>query len=247
MQAKASKDDWPANTRLSYRLKGNYRGDLHGSAKVEWQRRSENYEVLVELRMAIFLTVTMTSQGSLSDAGLLPRVYEEKYPGSVRRIVFDGVAVKFNDGSAARQPEALQDTASQFVELSRRFSSGRQALEVGATLTLWLARPSGMDLWTYDVVAREALELPEYGSVEAFHLRPRPLANPRGPITAELWFAPSLQYLPVRIKISLGSGNFVDLMVERIEQGAPESVICPPRTDSTSAPDQNCSPARGPE
>jgi hypothetical protein len=47
---------------------------------------------------------------------------------------------------------------------------------------------------------------------------PRPVANPAGNITAELWFAPSLQYLPVRIKIHLGEGNFVDLMVEKIEQ-----------------------------
>jgi hypothetical protein len=75
-----------------------------------------------------------------------------------------------------------------------------------------------MALWTYDVVAEDTLQTPELGPVQAFHLRPRPISNPRGVITAELWFAPALQYLPVRVRISLGSENFVDLMVERIEQ-----------------------------
>ena len=56
------------------------------------------------------------------------------------------------------------------------------------------------------------------GPVEAFHLKPRPLANPRGNITAEMWFAPSLQYLPVRIRVAMGDATYVDLMVDKIEQ-----------------------------
>ena len=52
----------------------------------------------------------------------------------------------------------------------------------------------------------------------AFHLKPRPIANARGNITAEMWFAPSLQYLPVRIRVNMGETAFVDLMVEKIEQ-----------------------------
>jgi len=47
--------------------------------------------------------------------------------------------------------------------------------------------------------------------------KPRPLANPRGNITAEMWFAPSLQYLPVRIRVATGDAH-VDLFVEKIEQ-----------------------------
>jgi hypothetical protein len=134
-------------------------------------------------------------------------------------MVFDGGYVRFQDGSQLLQPQALQDTASQFVDLSHRFSTGRDALKVGSEVRMWLARPQGMALWTYDVIEEDTLQLPEMGPVSAFHLRPRPIANPRGTITAEIWFAPSLQYLPVRVRISLGAGNFVDLMVERIEQG----------------------------
>ena len=85
-------------------------------------------------------------------------------------------------------------------------------------MNFWLARPGGVDQWTYDVVGEETIQLPRLGAVRAVHLKPRPLAKPRGPITAEMWFAPSLQYLPVRIRLTSGPDTFVDLMVETIEQ-----------------------------
>jgi Protein of unknown function (DUF3108) len=121
------------------------------------------------------------------------------------------------NGKVMRRPPGVQDTASQFVELSHRFASGRDRLAVGNAVSLWMARPGQMDLWTYDVVASEVLRT-AVGDVEAFHLKPRPIANPRGNITAEMWFAPSLQYLPVRIRVNMGEEAHIDLLVEAIEQ-----------------------------
>jgi hypothetical protein len=54
--------------------------------------------------------------------------------------------------------------------------------------------------------------------VQAFHLTPRPQASPRGSMVAEMWFAPSLQYLPVRIKLTLDKDAHLDLKVQKIEQ-----------------------------
>ena len=227
--AVAAVDGWPADTRLSYRLGGYYRGNLYGSARVQWQREESRYQVRVDMSLAL-LRVSMISQGEVRADALLPRVYEEQFPWGVRRLAFDGATVRFDNGVQQPQPPALQDTASQFVELTHRFASGLEELKVGRQVKLWLARPQGMALWTYDVVEEELLQTPELGAVSAFHLRPRPIANPTGVITAELWFAPTLQYLPVRVRIDLGEGNFVDLMVERIEQGsagAPETGLSP--------------------
>jgi len=219
-EATPAPESWPPDTRVSYSLKGFYRGDIDGSARVQWQREQSRYQVRVDLRMALVIGVSMISQGEVSESGLLPRVYEEQLLGRVRRVGVDGGWVKFNDDSQVLAPPALQDTVSQLVELSHRFSSGREALKVGGQVSVWLARPQGIAWWTYDVTEEETLTTPELGPVQAFHLVPRPIANPSGVITAELWFAPSLQYLPVRLRISLGSGNFVDLLVEHIEQTA---------------------------
>jgi hypothetical protein len=117
------------------------------------------------------------------------------------------------------RPPGVQDAASQFVELAHRFASGEDRLEVGRSVTLWLARPGGVDRWTYDIVGRDTLQTPQLGPIDAFHLKPRPLDQPRGNITAEIWFAPSLQYLPVRIRLDMdGKDTYLDLVVLDIQQ-----------------------------
>ena len=218
--SKAAADSWPVDTRVSYRMRGFYRGDLYGSAKVQWQREQDRYQVQLDMRMALLFHVSMTSQGVVNAAGLVPKAYEERFLAVRRGLVFEGDQVRLLNGRTVAQPPGVQDTASQFVELSHRFSTGRQTLAVGSVVEVWLARPNAVDLWTYDVTEEVPLLTPELGTVQAFHLKPRPIANPRGDIVAELWLAPSLQYLPVRVRIALGGENHVDLMVETIEQGA---------------------------
>ena len=211
-------DTWPADTRLTYKLSGNYRGALFGDARVQWLRDEQRYETRIDIRLGVLLTMIMTSQGEVLPDGLRPRVYEEEVAGKVRSLSFTETDILYANGTRGPRPLGLQDTASQFVELTQQFSSGRAALEVGNRVSFWMARPGGVDEWTYDIAEKVMLDMPPLGTVEAWHLKPRPLANPRGTITAEMWFAPSLQYLPVRIRINMDAATYIDLLVEKIEQ-----------------------------
>jgi len=215
----AALDSWPADTRLNYRLGGQFRsGQLHGSARVQWQRQGSRYETRVDIDVTLLASLVLTSQGEVSAQGLVPRAYEELRRSGARGVRLGDETITLSDGRRVPRPEGVQDTASQFVELSHRFATGQAVLEVGRSVSFWMARPGGVDLWTYDIVDREILQTPRLGAVEAFHLKPRPIANPRGNITAELWFAPSLQYLPVRIRVGMGEATYVDLLVDQIEQ-----------------------------
>ena len=208
---------WPSDTRLTYKLGGNYRGELHGSARVLWQREGTRYHTAVEMSAGLLASLSFTSQGDITEGGLRPEVYEENVRGR-RRGVRLGEDVRLNNGDRIARPEAVQDTASQFVELGHRFSTGQVKLVPGAHVNFSMARPGGIDEWTYDVIGEETLHLPRLGPVPTLHLKPRPLSKPRGPISAEIWYAPSLQYLPVRIRITQGNDNYIDLMVDTIEQ-----------------------------
>lgn len=212
-------DRWPADTRLSYRLDGRFReGPLYGDARVQWQREGSSYQVRLDIEITPWVSMVMTSQGEVTEEGLLPRAYEEERRGKRRAAQFGERAIALEGGRSAPRPQGVQDTVSQFVELAHRFATGRETLEVGSTVSFWMARPGAVDRWTYDVAGRELLRTRELGEIEAFHLKPRPIANPRGNVTAEMWFAPSLQYLPVRIRVSMGEEAYVDLLVEKIEQ-----------------------------
>ena len=208
---------WPGDTRLRYKLSGNYRGELHGNAQVLWQREGTRYQAAVQIDLGLLLSLRFTSQGEITERGLAPEVYEEQVRQR-RRGVRIGDGVRLNNGQTVPRPEGVQDTASQFVELSHRFATDPAALKAGSEIRLWLARPGGVDEWTYDVMGEDTLHLPRLGAVPAFHLKPRPLDKPRGPVSAEIWIAPTLQYLPVRIRMTQGPDTYMDLMVETIEQ-----------------------------
>jgi Protein of unknown function (DUF3108) len=215
-----SAGDWPDDTRLTYKLGGYMRGELFGKAIVQWTRDEqdiEKYQVRIAIDLGL-VDASFTSQGRISAAGLLPQTYEEQLPNTRRSLKVEGSEVVLMNGQRLPRPDDVQDTASQFVELGHRFSTGRAQLEAGRTASVWLARPGGLDEWVYDIQTPETLYLPLIGPVQAFHLKPRALARPRGTITAEMWFAPSLQYLPVRIRINLNADTYVDLALEKIEQ-----------------------------
>jgi Protein of unknown function (DUF3108) len=231
--ALALQGEWPADTRLTYQLGGYFRGDLHGDAQVQWTRPSaalsadtaqvtvatnstvpsERYQVRINIAIG-FVKAQLQSQGRVRSTGLQPSAYEEQLPSGGRRsVTLNAREVQLADGRRLARPgddlALVQDTASQFVDLGHRFSTGRAVLKEGEVLRVWLARPGG---------PAETIYLPTLGPVQAYHLKPRPLAAARGSITAEMWFAPSLQYLPVRIKILLSQDAHLDLLVQKIEQ-----------------------------
>ena len=207
------------DTRLSYRLAGEFRGGpLYGDARVLWQRNEDRYQVRLDVDIKPFITYVMTSQGDVTPTGLMPRAYEEYRPGKRRVALFGEEQVTLDNGKKLPRPPGLQDTVSQFVDLAHRFASGRAKLEVGGIVNVPLGRPGAVDQWVYDVVERVTLRTAAFGDIEAFHLKPRPIVNPRGNIYAEMWFAPSLQYLPVRIQVRMGDVDYLDLIVEKIEQ-----------------------------
>ena len=210
-------DTWPADTRLSYRLTGWYDGELTGSARVQWLRQGDRYETRVDLDLGIF-GMQFLSQGDVTADALAPRAYEESRPGRTRTVQFGAENITLNDGRKVLKPPGVQDTASHFVELSHRFSTGREKLVVGGHTSVWLARPGGVDLWNYDIVSIDKLATPRFGTIDAYHLKPRPIQDARGDIYSEIWIAPTLQYLPVRIRITQGTQRFVDIVVDRIEQ-----------------------------
>lgn len=212
-------DTWPRDTRLTYLLNGQFRGGpLYGGARVQWQRQGTLYETRVEIDVVLAGSRILTSQGDVTPQGLAPRAYEEQRGNRRRSVRLTDTEVVLADGRSLPRPPDVQDTASQFVELGHRFATGRQALELGGNVELLLARPNGVERWIYDVVAQDLLNTPRLGEVMAWRLKPRPIAHNRGQLTAEMWFAPTLQYLPVRIRISLGDEAQVDLMVDTIEQ-----------------------------
>ncbi len=221
---------WPPSTRLSYRLTGNVRGPVDGQARVEWLRSGTRYQVFMEAcvgpSFAPLLTRRDSSEGEITDQGLSPRRYELENKVVLRdarraTVVLDPTHIRLPGGAEHPRPAGVQDAVSQFVHLTWLFSTQPELLTPGRSIDITLALPRRIETWTYDVVAIDSLDTP-FGVVDAVHVKPRRAPRAGGDYAAEMWVAPSLQYLPVRIIVRQDAENYVDLMIERLPQQADE-------------------------
>lgn len=215
--------EWPASTRLSYKLAGNVRGEVHGDAQVEWIRQGSRYQVHLDITVGIpiapMITRRMSSDGELTEQGLAPRRYDEDTKLMFRdprrlTMLFEPDAIVMPNGQRRARVGGVQDTASQFVQLSWLFSTKPELLRAGNTVDFTLALPRSVDRWVYDVLAQEPV-FTAFGAVEAFHLKPRRVSRPGGELVAEVWFAPQLRYLPARIRIEQDPQTYIDLVLSR--------------------------------
>jgi hypothetical protein len=215
--------EWPAATRVSFSLTGYYRGDVYGSAQVEWLRAEDKYQVHLDVRVgfdaAPFLSRRMSSEGRITPAGLAPARYDQQtrlaFADPVRSTVrIDPDGVWLANGQRRERPAGVQDSASQFIQLAWLFSMRPEMARPGGTVELPLALPRNVDRMVYDVHPPELLQTP-FGEVPVFRLVPRQVARAGGDMTIEMWIAPRYRYLPVRLKIRQDADTFVDLMITR--------------------------------
>jgi hypothetical protein len=223
--ADATAFDWPPSTRLSYRVVGDVQGPVEGQARVEWLRQGLRYQVHLDLTVALLASRRISSDGLITPAGLAPRRYDEETRivlREPRRVAIDlgEEQVRLADGRMLLRPEGVQDSASQFVQMTWLFNARPELLQPGQSVSFPLALPRRVDTWTYDILASEPVATPA-GLLPAVHVKPRREAG-GGDLTVEFWVAPSLQYLPVRLAIRQGRGVSLELLLERLpEQAAP--------------------------
>jgi hypothetical protein len=217
--------EWPASTRMSYLLTGNVQGAVEGSAQVEWIRAGSRYQVHLDLvvgpSFAPVATRRMSSDGEITEQGLVPHRFDQQTRafGTDRgraTVLFEPDSVVLANGERQATVPGVQDTASQFVQLTYVFSTRPDLLRVGGTVDIPLALPHKVDVWIYDVVEEEVLYT-NFGPLPSIHIKPRRAPKP-GSLSAEIWFAPQLRYLPVRILIRQTEQTYVDLLIEKKPQ-----------------------------
>lgn len=215
--------EWPASTRMTYLLTGNYRGEVSGSAQVEWVRVGSRYQVHVDFvvgpSFAPLITQRSTSDGEITAEGLSPHRYDQDIRLLTKTrprqtIVFEAGNVVLANGDVRPAVPGLQDTASQFVQLTYVFSTRPELLRIGGQIDIPLALPKKVAIWTYDVIAEETLQTP-FGPLAGIHLKPRTNDQKAGTLSVEMWMAPQLRYLPVRIRFEQDAQTYVDMIISK--------------------------------
>lgn len=196
--------EWPKATKVSFKLEGYFRGKLTGSAAVEWLRKGNKYQVFLDTTVGGIFSQQATSEGEITPEGLYPTRNETKGRRfftdiPVRTIVFDKDEITFPNGDKAARPEGVQDLISNIIQLSYQFTLDPKLLQPGTSLKVKVATAKQLEDLVLDVVKEDIIDSP-MGPLSAMHVKPRRLIETGTPLPpVEIWFAPNLQYLPVRI------------------------------------------------
>jgi Protein of unknown function (DUF3108) len=175
--------------------------------------------VHIDISLGPLISRRMTSEGELVGDRLVPSRYDEvtrvlfREPRRVTILLGADEIVLATGTRLPRAPE-VQDSASQFIQLAAMFTTHPERLQPGGTVEVLLALRNRVGSWVYDVLGEEDIATP-FGPLATRHLRPRRVISGGNELSAEIWFAPQLRYLPVRLRISQDTDTFVDLVLAR--------------------------------
>ncbi|RZJ14727.1 MAG: DUF3108 domain-containing protein [Acidovorax sp.] len=203
----------PSPTRLAFDVRGEFKKlPYNARAELLWQHDGSRYEARQEAGAFLMGTRTQRSVGAITAHGLLPEKFSDK-SRSEQAAHFDHAKGKAT--FSANTPEAAvgpgaQDRLSLFIQLGAMLAADPGRFVPGTQVTLTTVSARTADRWTFTVEGPETLDLPA-GPTPALKLQrlPRKEYDQK----AELWVAPSLNYLPVRIKLTQANGDFADLLL----------------------------------
>ena len=200
----------PAPVRLKYDVLGEVKGfNYNVSGELLWTVNGDQYDAKLEIRAFLLGSRTQTSRGRLTAQGLEPKRFGDKVRSEVaahfeydqRQVIFSA-----NTPRAELLPGA-QDHLSVFVQLASWVQANPKGFAEGRVIELQAVGPRDALPWRFTVQGMDRLKLPG-GEIDALKLT-RPPARPFD-LSAEVWLAPSLGYLPARIKLNQDNGDYVD-------------------------------------
>jgi len=222
----ATPGDFPPNIHINYTLTGQERGlTYHASGSLKWQTQAtpdapsatpapKAYEA--ELRVRAFLVGSRVwrSTGILTENGLSPVRYSDSGRGE-RAAHFDTTQNKIsfsgNTPGVALQPGA-QDQVSLFIQMAATVAA--KNFKLGSELNVQTATARDAVNWVLTFKSEELIEVD--GKQLATQ---RWVCLPRGKFDSqiEMWLSQSHGGLPVRIKITQVTGNFIDMEMRDAE------------------------------
>ena len=203
----------PPPARLSFDVTGQAKTFAYNArAELLWQHDGNRYEARQEIGAFLVGSRAQRSVGTINAQGLLPERFSDRsrseqaahFDYSKGRVIFSA-----NTPDAALGPGA-QDRLSVFIQLGALLAADTGRFVPGTQITLTTVSARTADRWTFSVDATETLDLPA-GPTEALKLQRLPRKDYDQ--KAELWVAPALGYLPVRIRITQANGDFADLQL----------------------------------
>ena len=202
----------PGSARMSYKVLGFVKSmNWNLDGELLWLQEGIGYDARLTLGAMLLGTKTYTSTGQVGSQGLAPTRFGEKFRSAEVAAHFERekqkISFSANTPSAPLLP-GMQDWLSALMQVGSMLAAAPTLYPAGTKLSFETVGARSVETSVFVVEGQEILKLPG-GEVGAVKLT----RGPRNEFdqTIELWLAPSMAYLPVRIKLSERSGDFADM------------------------------------
>lgn len=205
----------PAPARLFYEVEGQSKG-LRYSAKamLDWHHDGRQYQAMMEISAFLVGSRSQTSKGLLGPEGLTPERFVDRARRE-RETRFDheaGLVRNGMGGTDLPMPAGTQDKLSVFLQLAMQLGQLASQPVPGDHWTVPVAASRAIENWSFDWRGSEELDLPA-GRLPTWHLQRKP--QQAGEVGIELWLAPGLGYLPVRLRLVQDNGDSIEQRLSR--------------------------------
>ena len=177
-----------------------------------WLQDGSHYDATLSWTFLFKTLRSQRSTGSIGPTGIEPLRFSDKRKTEVTSH-FErdkGLVVFSSNAPSVMLLAGAQDRLSVVLQLGALLAGDPARYPPGAVIAVQTVGPRDAEIWTFNVEGEEALTVP------AGDFQTRKLTrNPRKPFDdrIELWLAPTLGWLPVRIKQTQPNGDFIDLQM----------------------------------
>jgi hypothetical protein len=208
----------PEAARMKYDVKGHTRHlNYNAWAELLWQQDGQRYDARLEVGAFLLGSRVQTSSGLLGAEGLMPLRFGDKSRSELAaHFQRDKNIISFSTNTPdVPLLKGAQDRLSVVLQLGALLAADPIRYPPGTMLSFQTVSQREAEVWQFVVEKEELLSLP-YGDVPSLKLN----RNPRKEFDQriELWFAPGLDYLPVRLRITNANGDSVDQLLRSLEK-----------------------------
>ena len=203
------------NMELRFKVHGFVKGmEYHANATLTWQARGDSYTAHQSISAFLLGSLEQRSQGHIGPQGLQPVRFEDRRLTKRRYVDF-----VWERGHALFEPvrdpapigTGTQDRLSVFLQLASMLNALPSLREKGTQIDIPTMGSRRLQTWSFQVEDVETLDLP---AGPTHSLRLQRLPQPGDDEHAQIWLAPELGFVPVRIRMQEGNGDHLDLTLK---------------------------------
>ncbi|MCM2491340.1 DUF3108 domain-containing protein [Burkholderia glumae] len=191
-----------------------FNGNLNGTATIHWITDGHRYRLAIAIPVPFVGPYTYESRGRIDDFGIAPDRYTEqrgRRPADIAIFNRDTKQIVFTKTpNSIALPDGAQDRFSLLMQLSGLVHGAPDTYRPGVAREFLVVDNDSGETWPIVTIGDESIRT-DAGPLQARHFRrlPRRAGDAR---RIDIWLAPSLDWLPVRLVQTEPNGSEIELL-----------------------------------